>query len=170
MSISVDGYGERIRRAVTFLRGRIGPLLGELARARDQAASAMRFEEAARFRRDLESLTTLAHRASRLSQVVTENNLVIVTGENGDRAAHVVLAGRLAMTRNLNEQAAALEVATFVAHNYQRFNLKPVERGELEEMAIVARWLRERPPDEGRLVYLNGPTLGPGALGARPPE
>ena len=41
----------------------------------------MRFEEAARFRRHLEALTTLAHRATRLSQVVTENNLVIVTGD-----------------------------------------------------------------------------------------
>jgi DNA polymerase III subunit epsilon len=165
MSIDVDAYAERVRRAVGFLRGRSGPLLGELARARDQAAAAMRFEEAGRFRRDLESLTTLAHRASRLSQVVTENNLVIVTGETGDRAAHVVLAGRLAMTRQLGEAGAALEVATFVAENYERFNLKPVERGELETMSIVARWLRERPSDEGRLIYLNGPHLDPAALG-----
>ena len=165
MSIDVDAYGERVRRAVGFLRGRSGPLLGELARARDQAAAAMRFEEAGRFRRDLESLTTLAHRASRLSQVVTENNLVIVTGENEDRAAHVVLAGRLAMTRHLGESGGALEVATFVAENYERFNLKPVERGELETMSIVARWLRERPSDEGRLIYLNGPFFDPAALG-----
>jgi DNA polymerase-3 subunit epsilon len=166
ISIGVDGYGERVRRAVGFLRGRVGPLLGELARARDQAAAAMRFEEAGRFRRDLESLTTLAHRASRLSQVVTENNLVIVTGENGDRAAHVVLAGRLAMTRRLDGSGAALEVAAFVAENYERFNLKPVERGELETMSIVARWLRERPFDEGRLIYLSGPHLDLAALGA----
>jgi DNA polymerase-3 subunit epsilon len=165
MSIDVDTYGERVRRAVGFLRGRSGPLLGELARARDQAAAAMRFEEAGRFRRDLESLTTLAHRASRLSQVVTENNLVIVTGETGDRAAHVVLAGRLAMTRHLGEAGAALEVAAFVAENYERFNLKPVERVELETMSIVARWLRERPSDEGRLIHLNGPHLDPAALG-----
>jgi excinuclease UvrABC nuclease subunit len=130
----------------------------------------MRFEEAARFRRDLESLTTLAHRASRLSQVVTENNLVIITGENNDRAAHVVLAGRLAMTRELNEPAAALEVATFVANNYERFNLKSVERGELETMSIVARWLRERPADEGRLVHLNGPQVDPAIFRTPPPE
>jgi DNA polymerase III subunit epsilon len=170
LTVSADGYGERIRRAVGFLRGRVGPLLGELARARDQAASAMRFEEAARFRRDLESLTTLAHRASRLSQVVTENNLVIVTGEDGDRAAHVVLAGRLAMTRELNDSGAVHEIAGFVADNYERFNSKPVERGELEEMAIVARWLRERPSEEGRLIYLSGPHLDPAALGSPTPE
>jgi DNA polymerase III subunit epsilon len=170
ISIDVDGYGERVRRAVGFLRGRSGPLLGELARARDQAAAAMRFEEAGRFRRDLESLTTLAHRASRLSQVVTENNLVIVTGENGDRAAHVVLAGRLAMTRLLANSEAAREVAAFVAENYERFKLKPVERGELETMSIVARWLRERPSDEGRLIYLTGPHIDPAALGVSEPN
>ena len=164
MTIDGDGYAERVRRAVVFLRGRSGPLLGELARARDQAAAAMRFEEAARFRRHLESLTTLAHRATRLSQVVTENNLVIVTGDGNDRAAHVVLSGRLAMTRRLENDESACEVREFVAANYERYQLKAVERGELEEMAIVARWLRERTPDEGRVVYLTGPYLDPTAL------
>jgi DNA polymerase III subunit epsilon len=164
LSIGADAYAERVRRAVGFLRGRSGPLLGELARARDQAAAAMRFEEAARFRRNLEALTTLAHRATRLSQVVTENNLAIVTGEGADRVAHVVLAGRLAATRPLDSDAAAREVAAFVTDNYERYRLKPVERGELEAMAIVVRWLRERTPDEGRLVYLAGPQLDSAAL------
>ncbi|HZC45354.1 MAG TPA: exonuclease domain-containing protein [Candidatus Acidoferrum sp.] len=157
MSIDTDGYAERVRRAVGFLRGRSGPLLGELARARDQAAAAMRFEEASRFRRSLEALTTLAHRATRLSQVVTENNLVIVTGEASDRAAHVVLSGRLAKTRRLDGDEARCEVRQFVADNYERYKLKAVERGELEQMAIVARWLRERASDEGCVIYLNGP-------------
>jgi DNA polymerase-3 subunit epsilon len=161
LSIAHDAYAERVRRAVTFLRGRSGPILGELARARDQAAAAMRFEEAGRFRRDLEALTTLAHRASRLSQVVTENNLVIITGDLQDRAAHVVLGGRLAMTTMLASADDAREVSVFIAGNYERFTLKPVERGELEAMSIVARWLRERAPDEGRLIYLNGPELDP---------
>ncbi len=124
----------------------------------------MRFEEAARFRSHLEALTTLAHRATRLSQVVTENNLVIVTGEGADRAAHVVLSGRLAMTLILDRDEAAGETAQFVAENYERYKLKAVERGELEAMSIVARWLRERASDEGRLVYLTGPHLDPLAL------
>jgi DNA polymerase III subunit epsilon len=165
-NVSIEGerYAERVRRAIAFLRGRSGPLLGELARARDQAAAAMRFEEAARFRHHLEALTTLAHRATRLSQVVTENNLVIMTGEGGERTAHVVLSGRLAMTRPLENAEAVGEIAQFVAGNYERYKLKAVERGELEEMTIVARWLRERASDEGRLVYLAGPHLDPVAL------
>lgn len=163
LSISEDGYGDRVRRAVSFLRGRSGPILGELARARDQASAAMRFEEASRFRRHLEALTTLAHRASRLSQVVTENNLVIVTGDSDDRAAHVVLSGRLAMAQRLQSETAC-EVSQFVADNYDRYKSKAVERGELEQMSIVARWLRERTPDEGRVVYLSGPQLEPAAL------
>jgi DNA polymerase III subunit epsilon len=164
LSIGEDGYSDRVRRAVSFLRGRSGPILGDLARARDQAAAAMRFEEASRFRQHLEALTTLAHRASRLSQVVTENNVVIVTGDGGDRAAHVVLSGRLATTRILDCENAAADVSAFVAENYERYKSKAVERGELEQMAIVARWLRERAPDEGRIHYLSGPQLEPAAL------
>ena len=122
MSIDLDGYAERVRRAVSFLRGRSGPILGELARSRDQAAAAMRFEEAARFRRHLEALTTLAHRATRLSEVVTENNLVIVTGEASDRAAHVVLSGRLALTRHLGVTR-------------RRLNAR-VRRGELRSIQV----------------------------------
>jgi len=164
LSIDEEKYAERVRRAVGFLRGRTGPLLGELARARDQAAAAMRFEEAARFRSHLEALTTLVHRATRLSEVVTENNLVIVTGAADDRRAHVVLSGRLAMTLLLDRDEAAREVAEFVAGNYERYKLKAVERGELEPMTIVARWLRERTPDEGRVIHLSGPHLDPRAL------
>jgi hypothetical protein len=95
---------------------------------------------------------------------VTENNLMIVTGEGGDRVAHVVLSGRLAMTRRLEDEESAREVHEFVAGNYERYKLKQVERGELEEMSIVARWLRERAPDEGRLIYLSGPAFDPAAL------
>jgi hypothetical protein len=109
-------------------------------------------------------LTTLAHRASRLSQVVTENNLMIVTGDGSDRAAHVVLAGRLALTRMLDNADATREIVAFVAENYEHYKLKQIERGELEAMSIVARWLRERAPDDGRLIYLNGPTLDPHTL------
>jgi DNA polymerase III subunit epsilon len=163
-SIGEDPYAERVRRALGFLRGRSGPLLGELMRARDQAATALRYEEAARLSRDLESLATLAHRASRLSQVVTENNLVIVTGAGTERSAHVVLSGRLALSRALDSAEAAGEVAAFVANNYEIFRARPVVRGELERMTIVARWLRERAPDEGRVVYLSRAHLDPSAL------
>src|SRR5260221_6923715 len=164
LSIDADGYAERVRNAVAFLRGRSGAILGGLAKARDQAAAAMRFEEAGRYRRELSMLTTLAHRASRLSQVVTENNLVIVTGEGSDRAAHVVLAGRLALTRMLDGPDASAEVVTFVPEDYEQYKLKQGERGELEAMSIVARWLRERGPDEGRVIYLTSPTFEPNTL------
>jgi excinuclease UvrABC nuclease subunit len=170
VTVDEEAYGARVRRAVEFLRGRSGPIMGELARARDQAGAAMRFETAARAHRDLEALATLAARASRLSRIVTENNLVIVTGAAAapdGRAAHVVLSGRLALSRELDSADASAEVAAFVAQNYERYRARPVERVELEEMTIVARWLRERDPDDGRLIYLTGPRFDPAALGAQ---
>ncbi|MGH7781606.1 MAG: exonuclease domain-containing protein [Candidatus Binataceae bacterium] len=163
-SIDEDGYGERVRKALGFLRGRTGAILGDLARARDDAAKALRYEEAGRMRRELEALATLAHRASRLSEVVTENNLVIITGDGEARTAHIVLAGRLALTRALDSPEAAQEIAGFIADNFDRYRARPIVRGELEAMTIVARWLRERAPDEGRLIYLNEAKLDPAAL------
>lgn len=164
LSIDRGAYADRVSDALGFIRGKSGPLLGELARARDQAASAMRFEEANRFHRDLESLATLASRRERLSQVVLENNLVIVTGEGADRAAHVVLSGRLAMSQELDSELAAESVARFVEENFDRYRERPVTREELEPMMIVARWLRER-GEEGRVIQLYGPALSSAALG-----
>jgi DNA polymerase III subunit epsilon len=164
LSADEDAYGARVRRAVEFLRGRSGPLLGELARARDAAARAMRFEEAARFKRELTALTTLASRAERLSRVVTENNLVIMVGAGASMLAHVVLSGRLALARPLAEAADAQAVAEFVAANYERYRAQPVVRDELDAMAIAARWLSERDGADGRLIHLRGPNLDPAAL------
>ena len=42
--------------------------------------------------------------------------------------------------------------------------MRPVARGELEAMTIIARWLRERDAADGRLIYLNGATVEPGAI------
>jgi DNA polymerase III subunit epsilon len=157
LSIDESGYNDRVRDAVGFLRGATtGSILGGLAKARDQAASAMRFEEANRLQRDLQSLVTLSSRVSRLSQVVTENNLVIVTGAQDDRVAHVVLSGRLAMTRQLDSLEASEEVARFIADNFERYRALPIARAELEPMMIVARWLRER-GEEGGVIGLSGP-------------
>ncbi len=164
LSADEEAYGARVRRAVEFLRGRSGPLLGELARAREQAARALRFEEAARLHRELGSLTTLAARAERLSRVVTENNLVIVVGAGASMLAHAVLSGRLALTHPLGGAADACAVAGFVAANYERYRARPVARAELDAMAIVARWLSERDAADGRLLHLRGPTLDPAAL------
>lgn len=164
LSVDEDSYGARVRRAVEFLRGRSGPLLGDLARARDQAARAMRFEDAARCQRDLEALAALTARAERLSRVVTENNLVIVVGAGAETIAHVVLSGRLALSRPLDSAGAGGEVAAFVAENYEGYRSRPVARDEREAMMVVARWLSERDRSDGRLVHITGPKLDPAAL------
>jgi DNA polymerase-3 subunit epsilon len=183
LTIGEDAYNERVGRAVAFLRGRSGHLMGELARAREQSAAAMRFEEARRYHRELEALAAFAERVSRLSHVVTENNLVIViapqAGANETEAsseaaaagatcanpiAYVVLSGRLAMTREIDSIEAAETIRAFVAENYDRFRMRPIARGELEAMTIVARWLRERQSNDGRLIYLNDARIDPRAI------
>ena len=184
-SIDEDAYNQRVGRAVALLRGRGGALMGELAQARQQAAAAMRFEEARRLQREIEALAAFTERVSRLSRVVTENNLVIVIGSPLTSAddppappqkpiAYVILGGRLALMCELDAPAVAHAVSAFVAENYDRYRLRAVARGELEEMTIVARWLRERDASDGRLIYLSGPTVDPAAIitaaGFAPPE
>ncbi|MGH8012308.1 MAG: exonuclease domain-containing protein [Candidatus Binataceae bacterium] len=180
-TVSVDDYGTRVRRALAFLRGHTGAILGDLARAREQAAAAMRFEEARRCHRDLEALATLSERATRLSRVVTENNLVAVIGEvlkdasdahheadaamaSASPTAYVVLSGRLALVCELDTVAAAEQVTHFIAGNYEIYKMRPVMRQELEPMTIVARWLREREQSDGRIFHLNGPDFDPATL------
>ena len=184
LSVSEDVYNYQARRAVTFLRGRSGLILGELVRARDQAAAAMRFEEAQRHHRSLEALATLAERTTRLSRVVTENNLVIVLGgqcttetsataHGNDRpkpvptecpVAYVILSGRLTLIREIDSPQAESDLAQFVAQNYELYKLRPVVRTELEAMTIVARWLKERAPTDGRIIPVNGAVFDPAWL------
>jgi len=168
LSIDEDRYGVQVGRAVAFMRGRSGPLLGELARGRDQAASSLRYEEARRHHRDLEALTTLTERVTRLSRVVTENNLVIVAPalapELPAALVYVVLSGRLALVRELDTPEAADEVSAFVAANYESYRMRAVARPELEPMMIVARWLKERAGDDARLIHLEGPVVEASAI------
>jgi DNA polymerase-3 subunit epsilon len=154
------GYGRQLERALQFLRGRAGNLLNELAQARDQAAATMRFREAARYQRDLQTLQLLAIRERRLSQTVTENNLVIIEGES----ASVILSGRLAGRFELAEPDAAMRISRFVAENYARYQARPIAKAELEPMMLVSRWLKERRPDDGRLIFLSGANLPAEAL------
>jgi excinuclease UvrABC nuclease subunit len=182
LGISEEAYNFRVSRAISFLRGRSGPLLAELVRARDQAAAAMRFEAANRHHRSLEALATLAERTTRLSRVVTENNLVVVLGGQsaqlaaytkgeegkpvapGARVAYVVLSGRLALIRELDSPQAAVEVAGFVAGNYAAYTQRPVRRDELEPMIVVARWLKERSANDGRLIPITAAVFEPAWL------
>jgi DNA polymerase-3 subunit epsilon len=164
LTVDEDAYGLRVRRAIEFLRGRSGPMLGELARARDQASRAMRFEEAARLQRELQSLTTLAARTERLSRLVTENNFAIVVGVGPSMRVHVVLSGRLAWTSPLGGSGDAHAIAGFIAANYEPYRARPVMREELGAMAIVARWLLERDSADGRLLRIDSPKIDPAEL------
>ncbi len=183
LTVSEEIYNQRASRAISFLRGRSGPILGDLARARDQAAAAMRFEQAQRLHRDLEALATLADRTTRLSRVITENNLVIVLGEqcgdgshqaNGDDSreslraeppvAYVVLGGRLALMRQLDSDQAGCEITAFVEQYFELYKMRPVMRAELEAMAIIGRWLKERDHTDGRIIPLHGAILDPAWL------
>jgi len=187
-SIGEDAYNDGVRKAIAFMRGRTGAVMGELAKARELASASMRFEEANRHHRELRALSAFADRMNRLSRIVTENNLIIVvkptpapaaTGSAppqagaspaaapANRMVYVVLGGRLAAQFEMPRECASADetsaqrgaeaIAAFVAENYDCYRLRPVVRPELEAMTIVARWLRERDPADGQILYLDGP-------------
>jgi excinuclease UvrABC nuclease subunit len=209
-SISEDNYNDSVRQAISFMRGRAGAVMGELARARDRAAELMRFEEAHRHQRELRALSAFTDRATRLSRSIIENNLVIVikpapsteVSSQADasggmitaaprhalaggadaleaasastapptRIVYVILSGRLALQRsftNLDPESAEADaeaISAFIAEHFERYRLRPAVRPELEAMTIVARWLRERDPADGELIYLDGPQANAAAL------
>ncbi|HEY2664202.1 MAG TPA: exonuclease domain-containing protein [Candidatus Binataceae bacterium] len=174
--IDADAYAANVRRAADFVNGHAGGILRAIAAARDDAARALRFEEAGRHQRDLDSLRLLAIRSGRLARIVIENNLVIVTRPAAATDARrfatvrVVLSGRLAFEQSMQAGGALedsiCEAARFVRDNYERYRAAPIARDELDAMMIVARWLREREPDEGGLIYLDGKALPIDALRA----
>ena len=180
LSVSEDAYGDQVRRAITFLRGRAAPILGELARGRDQAAAAMRFEEARRFHRDLEALTALTERVG--------------TAQPGDRGEQSCNRDRTPAPRPPRQTGLQCRCKRRVRHsqraagadprarfaggrrgsrrvssrsNYERYRLRAVTRDELEPMMIVARWLKERASHDGRLIHLDGPSVDVGDYCAR---
>jgi DNA polymerase-3 subunit epsilon len=179
-SIGEDSYNDSVRQAISFMRGRTGAVMGEIAQARDRAAELMRFEEANRHQRELRALSAFSDRATRLSRSLVENNLVIVikpvagiaSSSDADssggmlaasRMVYVVLSGRLALTRpcagfdGMPVQSHVDAITEFIADNFERYRMRPVARPELEAMTIVGRWLRERDPADGELTYLTGP-------------
>lgn len=155
LSVDQETYDAQVRQAMDFLRGRTGPILTQLAAAREQSARAMRFEEAQRHQRDLDVLSLFSSRDRRLSRAVEESNLVIIDGG----VAFVILSGRLAFQVELGSDEAAHRLTAFVAENYGRYQGQPIAKEDLESMLIVSRWLRERQADEGRLLFLDGPFL-----------
>jgi excinuclease UvrABC nuclease subunit len=171
-----DTYAANVRRAAAFVSGHIGTIPRAIAAARDSAARALRYEEARRHQRDLDSLRLLAMRSERLSRIVIENNLVIVTRsaaatDMGNCATvRVVLSGRLAFERKVESgdarEDSIRELIRLVRDNYQRYRGAPIARDEVEAMMIVARWLREREPDEGCLIHIEGGELSIDALRA----
>jgi DNA polymerase III subunit epsilon len=192
-SIGEHSYNDSVRQAISFMRGRVGAVMGEIARARDDAAASMRFEQANRHQRELRALSAFSERATRLSRSIIENNLVIIIKPGAadiscdaeypidvdsapagpptaTRIVYIVLSGRLAFTRRYrildtaSVQFNTEEIARFIADNFERYRTRPVERPELEPMTIVARWLRERDSSDGALVYLDGPNVERAAL------
>lgn len=164
--IDAGAYAVNVGRAAAFVSGRTGTILQAIAAARDAAARALRFEEAHRHQRDLDSLRLLAIRSGRLSRIVIENNLLIITrSAAATGAAHratirVVLSGRLAFERRMESgdglEDSIRDVVRFVRDNFQKYRGTPIARDELEAITIVARWLREREPGEGSLLHLDG--------------
>ncbi|MGH9711586.1 MAG: hypothetical protein ACRD37_13675, partial [Candidatus Acidiferrales bacterium] len=55
-------------------------------------------------------------------------------------------------------------VAAFIAENFARYRTRPVTRDELAPMMLVARWLKERTPDDGRLIYLKCSEIAPSEI------
>jgi excinuclease ABC subunit C len=84
--IGKEAYGEVIERVIEFLSGETRPILLELERRMQEAASAERFEEAARYRNRLFSIRHLAERQAADKRAVGTVD-VFGIAIAGDRAA-----------------------------------------------------------------------------------
>jgi len=165
--VSKDEYRELIDRVVEFLSGETRPILRELERKMKEAASAERFEEAARYRNRLFAIRHLAERQAADKRAVGTVD-VLGIAIDGDRAAVQIFPlrdGKLIDRYSFHlENVAGQDTATVVeafcleyygsAPSVPPEILVPPEAGDTE---ALAEFLSER---RGSRVEVRAPARG----------
>ncbi len=122
--ISVEAYAEDVRHAVLFLEGKSGEVVEELVAKMEQAAQALRYEEAARLRDQISALRRVQERQY-ISGERGDLDVVAIALQGGSAAIQLFnfrhgqnLGSRSYFPKNVQGQSDAEVLYAFLAQHY----------------------------------------------------
>ncbi len=122
--VSPERYGEDVRHAVLFLEGKSGEVIEELVEKMGQAASELRYEEAARLRDQISSLRRIQEKQY-ISGERGNLDVVAIALQSGSASIQLFnfrhgqnLGSRSYFPKNVQGQSAAEVLYAFLAQHY----------------------------------------------------
>ncbi len=160
-------YRANFEKALKFLQGDTKSVIGELTEKMQQAAEEMRFEEAALYRDQIQSIRAVTER-QKITAEDQEDRDIVAMARGGDEAVVQVFfirGGKLIgrehyyLTGVEDEENAAV-LSAFIKQMYAGTPYIPREiwtEEEVEDAAAIREWLSEK---RGRKVYFRIPRRG----------
>ena len=166
LPVDPDDYQHQLKNALLLLEGKSTQLIDRLTRQMNQAADALRFEEAARLRDQIRAMTKTAEKQQVATPLGNDRDVFGLYREGGLIEGQVLfvrggkLVGNLAYSFTDNEFPDTEVVAEFLSQFYQGGRFIPDEilvPVALDDAAIRAELLSER---KGKKVGLLCPQRG----------
>ncbi len=168
--ISVEAYGEKVKKAVRFLEGHYGEIREELKAKMYEASEKMEFEEAITYRELLESVKQIAERQKITNTGSVEDRDILAFALDGVDAVMQVFfvrEGKLIGRDHYHVKVAEGDTPEQIMTSFvkQFYAGTPYVPGELllqvsllpEEAEMVSKWLSAR---KGRKVSVHTPKKG----------
>lgn len=152
--VSREHYAEMIRQVIRFLRGRNDQLRSYLIDKMNRASANLRFEEALRFRNQLDAVEKFTQRQKKVTADFADRDVLVVAYEN-TYGTGVVLRirngfylGREKFDLKIVDGTPATEIVSRFLHQYysatEDIPKEILLEMKIEDLNVVETWLRGR--------------------------
>jgi excinuclease ABC subunit C len=166
-AISREDYRETIEHICLFLEGKHEEIIPELEEEMARAAEALRFEEAARLRDQIEAIKRVIERQRIVSGHLKDHDILAFAREDGQACVQVffVRGGKLigreyfVLTGTQDEEEQEL-ISSFIKQFYDEAAYIPPEilvPTDLDDLAVIQQWLKQK---RGRKAVVQVPKRG----------
>jgi excinuclease ABC subunit C len=156
--IDQQGYRQMIADLCQFLEGRTESIVSRLRLEMEQAAEALRFEQAAAKRDQIRAIETIVERQKVISTDYLDSDVLALARSDGDACVQVffIRGGKLIgrdyfLLEGAAEAPDADVIAQFVKQFYDQASSVPSQvllPQEVEEINIIRQWLSQRREDQ----------------------
>ncbi|NOZ07690.1 MAG: excinuclease ABC subunit C [FCB group bacterium] len=165
--VSQEHYEEMIRQVIRFLRGRSDQLRSYLVSEMERASADLRFEDALRFRNQLDAVENFTRKQKKVTADFTDRDVLVVASENTYgtgvvlRVRNGFYLGREKFDLKIVEGTPAAEIVSRFLHQYysatEDIPKEILLEMEIEDLKVVETWLQGR---KGSKVTLLVPQKG----------